>query len=67
MIKLPVPGRTLGALSACCLLAIAGCGAVANAPPTTGVCHIKDGRIDRTITRETDCDQAAGTWEVRPK
>ncbi|MBL8349668.1 MAG: hypothetical protein JNL87_05095 [Burkholderiaceae bacterium] len=66
MIELFPPRRTLGVCLACCLIAVAGCGTVAKAPPTTGVCHIKDGRIDRTIVRETDCDQAAGTWEVRP-
>ncbi len=49
------------------LLAVAGCGAVANAPPTTGVCYASNGKIDPHIVRESDCYQAGGNWERPPK
>ena len=53
------------AASACGVLAVAGCEAIANAPRTTGVCYVKNNRIDPHIVYESDCYQTGGTWEER--
>ena len=54
------------AAAALCLLIVAGCGAIAKAPPSNNVCHIGNNKIDRTIVRESDCYQTGGTWDEGP-
>jgi hypothetical protein len=66
MSKPPLP-RWTACVAACCLLAVAGCGAIANAPATTSVCYASNGKVDPNIVRETDCFQAGGEWEDRPR
>jgi hypothetical protein len=67
MMKEPMLVRALATSIACCLLVLAGCSAIANSPATVGVCLVRGGKVDRTIVRQSDCDQTGGTWEARPK
>ena len=67
MIEPSRPNWTVGASAIACLVAIAGCGTAANAPPTIGVCYTGNQHVDRTIVRDTDCHQTGGTWEKAPK
>ena len=68
MIKPTFAGWAIGACTICCLLiAVAGCGGLANAPPDNSVCYVGNNKIDRTIVRQSDCYQTGGTWDERPK
>jgi len=49
MIKSFLPSWTACASAVFCLLTMAGCSAIAHAPPTTGVCYAGNNKIDRTI------------------